>query len=586
MTPSSVAPGVQSSAPQDFANPASVPTVEPGFEAELSLALLGQPAPTEAATEEDGGPENPIVLADVGLQNLPPVLTWLPTLAANFSTPADAGAHISQTLRGVGLQGAVAITETVTSALDVAATEPAALAMSPPQSAGSASMAFQQVPLESAPAFNTAPLVGSAAEDASAAAAAAQLQEAQGGAGAPAPLATASTPHQTQALGVPSNPQPTQVPAAPSNPQPTQAWTETAPPASAVDAPPAVQPQPTTGAKGVTSAAVAAAAQAVQLKAQPERSPHAAAAPGHTEASEPVHTAPRIDLGPELPPAQAGLPSAPTTAPDSSAAVDAQAAESAPASKTNTSPAAAADLASHPATAAAEPSPAAEPVSHGGPRLGIEEGPETETVLAKAAADSKAPVSASTAPMVETASAVDSPNSPSSAGGSVPAPSASGLSPTPVSSTTPATVDVSLPIKPHMVSLEGGAVQVEILRMARDGGGQITLELTPPDQGRYRLDLRIDDLGQATLLVDGASESTRTRLEMGESALREQFSHLGLQLNLQLRSSQGEHRQEADLSHASSSSQESDAQPTAGLAATSRRSTALDLDRGLVRLYA
>jgi hypothetical protein len=73
-------------------------------------------------------------------------------------------------------------------------------------------------------------------------------------------------------------------------------------------------------------------------------------------------------------------------------------------------------------------------------------------------------------------------------------------------------LDVSLPIKPHWVSLEGGAVQVEVLRMAREGGGQVTLELTPPDQGRYRLDLRIDDFGRASLVVEGVSESMRTRL--------------------------------------------------------------------------
>jgi hypothetical protein len=148
-------------------------------------------------------------------------------------------------------------------------------------------------------------------------------------------------------------------------------------------------------------------------------------------------------------------------------------------------------------------------------------------------------------------------------------------------------LDVSLPIKPHWVSLEGGAVQVEVLRMAREGGGQVTLELTPPDQGRYRLDLRIDDFGRASLVVEGVSESMRTRLEMGESSLRDQFAQMGLQLSLQMRSQQGQ----ADSGGASPSPQAwaagSDAD--AGLTpngSPNRRTVALDLDRSLVRLYA
>ena len=151
--------------------------------------------------------------------------------------------------------------------------------------------------------------------------------------------------------------------------------------------------------------------------------------------------------------------------------------------------------------------------------------------------------------------------------------------------TAAAAVDVSLPIKPHWVSLDGGAVQVEVLRMAREGGGRVTLELTPPDQGSYRLDLRIDEAGQATLVVEGVSESMRTRLEMGEAALREQFNQMGLQLNLQMR---GQHQ----LAERGGDGQPpSQAGPSSGTAAgeegaAARRPVALDLERGLVRLYA
>jgi hypothetical protein len=161
------------------------------------------------------------------------------------------------------------------------------------------------------------------------------------------------------------------------------------------------------------------------------------------------------------------------------------------------------------------------------------------------------------------------------------------VSSSPAQPALPPSVDMSLPIKPHWVSLESGAVQVEVLRMARDGGGQVTLELTPPDQGRYRLDLRIDDFGRASLVVEGASESMRTRLEMGESSLREQFAQMGLQLSLQMRSQQGQ----PDPGQADSSSPAWTAGPdSAGGPIQSnsapRRAVALDLERSLVRLYA
>jgi hypothetical protein len=89
--------------------------------------------------------------------------------------------------------------------------------------------------------------------------------------------------------------------------------------------------------------------------------------------------------------------------------------------------------------------------------------------------------------------------------------------------------------------LDGGPVQVEVLKLVRQGGGQIVLELTPPDQGTYRIDLRLDLAGRAQLVIEGASDSVRTRLEQGESGLKDQFAQLGLDLQLNFRQSgQGE----------------------------------------------
>lgn len=90
-------------------------------------------------------------------------------------------------------------------------------------------------------------------------------------------------------------------------------------------------------------------------------------------------------------------------------------------------------------------------------------------------------------------------------------------------------------LPPHQMRLDSGPVNVQVLQLVRQGGGQIVLELTPPDQGTYRLDLRLDAQGRAVLAVEGASDSVRTRLEQGESGLRDQLSQMGLSLELSYR---------------------------------------------------
>lgn len=93
------------------------------------------------------------------------------------------------------------------------------------------------------------------------------------------------------------------------------------------------------------------------------------------------------------------------------------------------------------------------------------------------------------------------------------------------------------PLEPHLVQLDGGEVKVEIMRLAQQGGGQVVMELTPPDQSKFRIDLKIDHQGVASLVVEGASDSTRSRLEQGAEALQQQFSEMGLSLQLDMRQS-------------------------------------------------
>lgn len=98
------------------------------------------------------------------------------------------------------------------------------------------------------------------------------------------------------------------------------------------------------------------------------------------------------------------------------------------------------------------------------------------------------------------------------------------------------------PMSPHQVRLDAGQVQVEVVRLVKQGGGQVVMELTPPDESKFKIDLSISHQGIARLVVDGASESTRLRLEQTVSGLQDQFQQMGLQLQLDMRQP---HQQEA-----------------------------------------
>jgi hypothetical protein len=142
-----------------------------------------------------------------------------------------------------------------------------------------------------------------------------------------------------------------------------------------------------------------------------------------------------------------------------------------------------------------------------------------------------------------------------------------------------------MPLEPHQMRLDGGPVQVEVLKLVRQGGGQIVMELTPPDQGTYRLDLRLDSQGRAQLFVEGASDSVRTRLEQSEAVLREQLSQMGLDLQLNYRQ---ESRSFADANDASESNeveQVANGRQDGGNFASEQR-TRSTVERGLVHLYA
>ena len=90
-------------------------------------------------------------------------------------------------------------------------------------------------------------------------------------------------------------------------------------------------------------------------------------------------------------------------------------------------------------------------------------------------------------------------------------------------------------LKAAEVSLASGPLHEEVMNAAKSGGGRILLELTPPEQGTIRIDLRIDQAGRAHLIVEGASDATKSRLDQGGQNLKNEFAQMGLNLSLDLR---------------------------------------------------
>jgi hypothetical protein len=90
-------------------------------------------------------------------------------------------------------------------------------------------------------------------------------------------------------------------------------------------------------------------------------------------------------------------------------------------------------------------------------------------------------------------------------------------------------------IKQTEASLVSGPLHSEIMSAAKSGGGRIMFELTPPEQGTIRIDLHINQNGYAHLIVEGASDATKSRLDQGGQNLKQEFAQMGLNLSLDLR---------------------------------------------------
>ncbi|MBU3724007.1 MAG: hypothetical protein FGM18_00670 [Burkholderiaceae bacterium] len=84
-------------------------------------------------------------------------------------------------------------------------------------------------------------------------------------------------------------------------------------------------------------------------------------------------------------------------------------------------------------------------------------------------------------------------------------------------------------------SLGSGPLNVEVLKLTKQGGGRAVLEVTPPNQGPIRLDLQLDGAGRASLVVEGLTDAMKARLESSAHFLRQDMAQMGLALNLEMR---------------------------------------------------
>ena len=84
------------------------------------------------------------------------------------------------------------------------------------------------------------------------------------------------------------------------------------------------------------------------------------------------------------------------------------------------------------------------------------------------------------------------------------------------------------------LSLTQGVLHSHLLNSAKSGGGRVQLELTPPEQGTIRIDLRIGQNGEAHLIVEGANDAAKARLDQGGQNLKNEFAQMGLNLSLNL----------------------------------------------------
>ena len=89
-----------------------------------------------------------------------------------------------------------------------------------------------------------------------------------------------------------------------------------------------------------------------------------------------------------------------------------------------------------------------------------------------------------------------------------------------------------LKLVPHQVRLDAPEVSAKIVSLAKSGGGEVRIDVTPPDESTFKITLTVQEGQDVKLIVTGATDSTRTRLDQTADQLRQQFQQMGMNLSL------------------------------------------------------
>jgi hypothetical protein len=90
----------------------------------------------------------------------------------------------------------------------------------------------------------------------------------------------------------------------------------------------------------------------------------------------------------------------------------------------------------------------------------------------------------------------------------------------------------ALKLPAHMVRLDTPEVAGKIQNLAKSGGGELRIDVTPPDEKSFKITLSVKDAQDVRLIVSGASDATRNRLDQSADQLRQQFFQMGMNLSL------------------------------------------------------
>lgn len=99
----------------------------------------------------------------------------------------------------------------------------------------------------------------------------------------------------------------------------------------------------------------------------------------------------------------------------------------------------------------------------------------------------------------------------------------------------PASLDRTLTLDARAAAWDSSQIKLEVNKMIREGGGEVVIHLKPKDEGPIRISVKLEAANLATVVVDGGSETVRSRLDQGAEQLRSQMAQLGLNLQLDMR---------------------------------------------------